>query len=54
MKKDIRKCQGIKHCSFADSDFINEQHNEVDINSEVFIRLNQHHNENNIKTKTYT
>ncbi|CAB4408423.1 unnamed protein product [Rhizophagus irregularis] len=54
VKKDVRKCQGIKHCSFADADFLKEQHNEVDMESEVFIRLNQHHEKNNKRTKTYT
>ncbi len=52
MKKDVRKCQGVKHCSFADPNFINEHHNEVDMESETFIRLSQH--QNNIETKTYT
>jgi hypothetical protein len=52
VKKDVRKCQDIKHCSFADPDFINEQHNEVDMESEMFIKLNQY--QHNKKTKTYT
>jgi hypothetical protein len=43
-----------KDCSFADADFLKEQHNEVDMESEVFIRLNQHHEKNNKRTKTYT
>ncbi|RGB36128.1 hypothetical protein C1646_758509 [Rhizophagus diaphanus] len=34
VKKDVRKCQGIKHCSFSDVDFLKEQHNEVDMESE--------------------
>lgn len=54
VKKDVRKCQGIKHCSFADPNFINEQHNEVDMESETFIKLNQHKYNNNKKVKTYT
>ncbi|PKB94907.1 hypothetical protein RhiirA5_386365 [Rhizophagus irregularis] len=53
VKKDVRKCQGIKHCSFADPNFINEQHNEVDMESETFIKLNQHKYNNNKKVKTY-
>ncbi|RIA94552.1 hypothetical protein C1645_817815 [Glomus cerebriforme] len=51
VKKNVRKCQGIKHCSFADPEFIKKQHNEVDMKSETFIKLNQH--QNNTKTKTY-
>ena len=54
VKKDVRKCQGIKHCSFADPDFINEQHNEIDMESETFVRLNQLQHQNNKETKTYT
>ncbi len=48
----MRNCLGIKHCSFADPDFIKKQHNEVDLESEIFIKFNQQ--KNNIKTKTYT
>ena len=48
----MQKCQGIKHCSFADPDFINEQHNEVDMESETFIKLNQHQHNKNAKTYT--
>ena len=54
VKKDIRQCQGIKHCAFADPDFIKEQHNEVDMESATFIKFNQNQNQNNIKIKTYT
>jgi hypothetical protein len=31
-----RRCQGIKHCSFANPDLINAEHCEVDFESEIF------------------
>ncbi|GET01839.1 hypothetical protein GLOIN_2v1781650 [Rhizophagus clarus] len=52
IKKDVRKCQEVKHCTHADPEIINVQHNEVDLKSD-FVKLNQHQNRNSKKIKTY-
>ncbi len=51
--KYIRTCQGIKHCSFANSDLINAEHCEVDFESDIYKQINKNHNENSIINRTY-
>jgi hypothetical protein len=53
VKKDSRKCQGIKFCRFTDPELINQEHCSVNFDSESF----QHHvqqNDNTKEARTYT
>ena len=36
VKKDQRKCQGIKFCQFTDPELVNQEHCSVDFDSEIF------------------
>ncbi|CAB4446291.1 unnamed protein product [Rhizophagus irregularis] len=51
--KYVRECQGIKHCSFTDSDLINAEHCKVDFESDIFKQINKNNKENNKENYTY-
>ncbi|CAG8624471.1 2023_t:CDS:1, partial [Scutellospora calospora] len=38
-KKDERRCQGIKHCEFSDSIYLNIVHNNFDIDSDFYYKI---------------
>uniref|UniRef100_U9T8I9 Uncharacterized protein n=1 Tax=Rhizophagus irregularis (strain DAOM 181602 / DAOM 197198 / MUCL 43194) TaxID=747089 RepID=U9T8I9_RHIID len=42
VKKDKRKCQGIKFCQFSDQEFVNQEYCSVDFNSKTFKTYTQH------------
>ena len=45
---------GIKHCEYIDPDVINQNHNEVDFDSNNWIESDYKQVENSKKSKTYT
>ncbi|RGB39538.1 hypothetical protein C1646_754378 [Rhizophagus diaphanus] len=49
---DERKCRGIKHCQFADAEFINQSHQCVDFDSEDFKRIIAQQENNTVQRKT--
>lgn len=51
--KYVRGCQGIKHCSFANSDLINAEHCEVDFESDIYKQINKNNNGNSKENYTY-
>jgi hypothetical protein len=54
VKKDERKCRGIKHCQFADAELINQSHQCVDFDSEDFKRIMAQQVNNTIQSKTFS
>ncbi|CAB4381821.1 unnamed protein product [Rhizophagus irregularis] len=54
VKKDQRKCQGIKFCQFTDPELVNQEHCSVDFDSEIFQHYIQQNNNNTSEVKTYT
>ncbi|PKK73608.1 hypothetical protein RhiirC2_823058 [Rhizophagus irregularis] len=54
VKKNQRKCQGIKFCQFTDPELINQEHCSVDFDSEIFQHYIQQNNNNTKEAKTYT
>ncbi|GET63974.1 hypothetical protein GLOIN_2v1545568 [Rhizophagus irregularis DAOM 181602=DAOM 197198] len=54
VKKNQRKCQGIKFCQFTDPELVNQEHCSVDFDSEIFQHYTQQNNNNTKEAKTYT
>lgn len=54
IKKDQRRCQGIKYCQFTDSELVNQEHCNVDFDSEIFQHYTQQNNSNTVEARTYT
>jgi hypothetical protein len=54
VKKNERKCQGIKFCQFTNSELINQIHCNVNFDSEVFKQYTQQQHNDSIKAKTYS
>ena len=54
VKKDKRKCQGIKYCQFSNPEVINQEHCSVDFDSETFQYYAQQQNNNSKEAKTYS
>jgi hypothetical protein len=53
VKKDQRRCQGIKFCQFTDPELVNQEHTSVDVDSEIFQRYTQQNNNNTKEVRTY-
>ena len=53
VKKDEHKCQGIKHCQFAATEFINKGHQCVDFDLEDFKMMIDQQKNNTTQRKTY-
>ncbi|UZO12218.1 uncharacterized protein OCT59_003766 [Rhizophagus irregularis] len=54
VKKDTRKCQGIKYCQFSNPEIINQEHCSVDFDSETFQNYTKQQNNNSKEAKTYS
>ena len=54
VKKNQRKCQGIKFCQFTDPKLVNQEHCSVDFDSEIFQNYTQQSNNNTKEARTYT
>jgi len=54
VKKNDRKCQGIKYCQFTSPELINQEHCSVDFDSEIFQQHNQQIINNTKEAKTYS
>lgn len=54
VKKDERKCRGIKHCQFATTEIIDQSHQCVDFDSEDFKRMITQQENNTTQRKTYS
>ena len=53
VKKDERRCLGIKQCEFA-AEFVNQEHQYVDFDSETFKNVISIQNNNSTQRKTYS
>jgi hypothetical protein len=54
IKKNERKCQGIKYCQFGDPNLVNQEHSHVDFDSEIFQCYLQQQHDDSIKANTYS
>ncbi|PKC54668.1 hypothetical protein RhiirA1_447023 [Rhizophagus irregularis] len=54
VKKDTRKCQGIKYCQFSNPEIINQEHCSVNFDSETFQNYTKQQNNNSKEAKTYS
>ena len=53
VKKNERKCLGIKHCEYAAADFVNQRHQYVDFESETFKNMMIRRDNNTTQSKIY-
>jgi hypothetical protein len=51
-KKD-RTCQGIKICEFADHELMEMEHETVDLDSDLCLKINEELSANNVKNSTF-
>jgi hypothetical protein len=51
-KKD-RTCQGLKVCEFAHQELMEMEHESVDTDSDLYLKINEELSANNVKNNTF-